>query len=80
MMLLKKWWKVFLAILLLGFTFAQERGAEFVIITPDAFRNAVMPLAEWKTKKGITTKVVTLSEAGRTPESIRNYLISAYNN
>ncbi len=57
-----------------------RRGAEFLIITPDAFRNAVMPLAKWKTKKGITTKVVTLSEAGRTPESITNYLISASNN
>jgi hypothetical protein len=39
----------------------------------------VLPLAEWKHKKGMKSKVVKLSETGPTQLLIRNYIFEAYN-
>jgi hypothetical protein len=58
---------------------AQE-GARYLIITHDNFYNIVQELAQWKHQKGMKCKVVRLSEIGSTPDSIRNYVIYAYNN
>lgn len=56
-------------------------GAEYLIITADRFYEAVQPLAEWKYKKGISTRVVKLSEVGgNNPELIKAYIINAHNN
>ena len=57
-------------------------GAKYLIITHDNFYDAIQPLAQWKHKKGIPTKVVRLSEIGALPESIariKNYIVNAYN-
>ncbi len=72
----KKNW--FIWLFLFSSLFAQE-GARFLIITHPNFESALQPLAEWKIKKGIPTKVVTLNETGTTPEAIRNYILNAYN-
>ncbi len=59
--------------------FAQETGARYLIITHDQHYNAVLPLAEWKTQKGIKAKVVKLSEIGSDSTQIRSYVVNAYN-
>uniref|UniRef100_A0A7C4XFJ8 T9SS type A sorting domain-containing protein n=1 Tax=candidate division WOR-3 bacterium TaxID=2052148 RepID=A0A7C4XFJ8_UNCW3 len=59
---------------------AQETGARYLIITHNNFYNHILPLARWKHKKGMRTKVVTLSETGSTASQIRNYIVNAYNN
>ncbi|MCK4328226.1 T9SS type A sorting domain-containing protein [candidate division WOR-3 bacterium] len=55
-----------------------EKG-RYLIITPDAYYNAILPLAEWKTKKGMLTKVSKLSETGSSSTQIRSYITNAYN-
>lgn len=59
---------------------AQETGARYVIITPDTFYQAVEPLAQWKCRKGVRTKIVRLSEIGSDSAQIRDFLLDAYNN
>jgi hypothetical protein len=59
-----------------------QTGAKYLIITHDNFYEAIKPLAEWKHKKGMPTKIVRLSEIGATPESlvrVKNYIVNAYN-
>jgi len=58
---------------------AQEVGARYLIITHDNFYNDIQPLAEWKHKKGMRTKVVTLSQIGSTSSQIKSYIQNAYN-
>ncbi len=59
--------------------FAQETGARYLIITHDTFYDAIQPLAQWKHKKGMRTKVVKLSEIGSDSTQIKNYITDAYN-
>ncbi|MEO0075095.1 MAG: C25 family cysteine peptidase, partial [candidate division WOR-3 bacterium] len=71
---------IFLLIAFITISFAA--GAKYLIITHDNFYNAIQPLAEWKHKKGVPTKVVKLSEIGATADSIariKNYIVNAYN-
>lgn len=65
--------------LFLGFGFAEE-GAKFLIIAHPPYVPIVEPLAEWKTKKGVWAKVVSLSEIGSTPAQIQSYIRNAYQN
>jgi hypothetical protein len=57
----------------------QETGARYLVIAHDQFYNAARPLAAWKHKKGMRTKIVRLSEIGSTADQIRNYILNAYN-
>jgi hypothetical protein len=59
---------------------AQETGARYLIITADAFYDAIQPLAAWKHKKGVSTKVITRGQIGPTSYDIRNYIVDAYTN
>jgi len=59
---------------------AQESGARYLIITHDNFYNDILPLAQWKHKKGMRTKIARLSEIGSTATQIRDYIVNAYNN
>ena len=60
----------------------REQGCEYLIIAPD---NAeILALADtlkaFRTKQGILTKVVSLTEVGgNTTDNIRNYILNAYN-
>lgn len=58
---------------------AQEIGARYLIITHDNFYDAILPIAEWKHRKGLRTKVVKLSEIGSTTTQIHDYVQNAYN-
>ncbi|MEL1245434.1 C25 family cysteine peptidase [Flavobacterium sp. DGU11] len=55
-----------------------ENG-EMLVIAPDEYLEALSPLAEWKTKKGIRTTIAPLSETGDTPEDIKAYIRDFYN-
>ncbi|MGB7054899.1 MAG: C25 family cysteine peptidase [bacterium] len=70
---------VFFMLALLVMTNAQEIGAKYLIITHDNFVNDIQPLAEWKHKKGMRTKVVTLSQIGSSSSQIKSYIQTAYN-
>ena len=74
--------KKIIIIILISYSicFTQEMGARYLIITHDNFYDAIQPLAQWKHKKGMRTKVVTLSEIGSTQYAIRDYIIDAYYN
>jgi hypothetical protein len=69
-------------IILLAFfcslAFTQEIGARYLIITHDNFYDAIQPLAEWKHKKGLRTKIARLSEIGSSQSQIRTYIQNAY--
>ncbi|MCK4233196.1 hypothetical protein KAX75_02120, partial [candidate division WOR-3 bacterium] len=54
---------------------------EYLIITHDNFFQEVLPLADWKEKKGLTTKIVNTSEiapSGPTADDIADYIKDAY--
>ncbi|MFX0138360.1 MAG: C25 family cysteine peptidase [Candidatus Hodarchaeota archaeon] len=59
---------------------------DYLIITNDAFESFLEPLAEWKTQKGLVTKIKTINEIhlqypGRsTPKKIKDCIIDFYNN
>jgi len=55
-------------------------GARYLIITPDSYVSAIKPLADWKTKKGVLSKIVPLSVTGSSASQIRDYIVNAYNN
>jgi hypothetical protein len=61
-------------------SFAQEIGARYLIITHDNFYDAIQPLAQWKHKKGMRTKIAKLSEIGSSASQIKTYIENAYNN
>ena len=50
----------------------------YLIITPNSFYDEVLPLAQWKEKKGWTVTIATLSQTGSTPGEIKNYISTAY--
>ena len=59
-------------------------SAQYIVITNQEMKDALVPLIEWKTKKGIKTEIVTVDSiysyyAGMDfAEKIRNFLIEAY--
>lgn len=69
---------LFLLLVLYIAAHAQEIGARYLIVTHDNFYNAIQPLAQWKHRKGMRTKVVKLSEIGSSTTQIKNYVQSAY--
>lgn len=61
----------------LDYTPVEEIGP-MLIITYDAFHNAIMPLADWKNQKGIPTTVVNVSTIGNNSTAIKNYINNLY--
>ncbi|MGY5873243.1 MAG: C25 family cysteine peptidase [Candidatus Thorarchaeota archaeon] len=58
-------------------------AAEYLIITEDLFVDEIQPLVDWKTRKGLMTKVETVNDIRSSPtsdlvEDIRNYLEIVY--
>jgi hypothetical protein len=53
---------------------------DFVIIVPDRLLDAIVPLVEWKTKKGLKTSVIRLSSIGESPgyDEISSYIRRLY--
>jgi hypothetical protein len=67
---------------ILNFDFVRgQRGTQrgsYLIIVPDALYNNVLPLSNWKHKRGDKTIVKKLSEVGYVNTQIRNYISTAY--
>ncbi|MDP8200618.1 MAG: C25 family cysteine peptidase, partial [Candidatus Tenebribacter burtonii] len=55
-------------------------GCELLIITDPSFSSAANTLADWKTKRGIFTTVVTTTTTGSSVSQIENYIDNAYDN
>ena len=70
---------LFLILITASYSFAQT-GAKYLVITHDSFTDAISPLVEWKTKKGIPAVSVPLSQTGNTLSQIKSYIQNAYNN
>jgi len=72
------WKRVFKELIL---NYEEETGLKpggYLIITPDAFYDSVLALAEWKEKKGWHVTVKKLSETGSSATEIKNYIADAY--
>ncbi|KPL13386.1 hypothetical protein AMJ74_05360, partial [candidate division WOR_3 bacterium SM1_77] len=67
-----------LFVIFYAFIFSQEIGARYLIITHDSFYDAIQPLAEWKHRMGLRTKVVKLSQIGSSMSAIKAYVDCAY--
>lgn len=52
----------------------------YLIITPDAFYDEILPLAQWKEKKGWHVVIARLSQIGGSAIEIKNYIANAYFN
>jgi hypothetical protein len=63
---------------LVGLLCAQQ-GARLLVIAYDDYCPQLQDFADWKTKRGMLTKVVPLSEVGTTADEIRAYIQNAYN-
>ncbi len=63
-----------------GIGFAQSTGAQYLIITHDAYYNDIQPLAQWRHRMGLRTKIVKLSETGYSSGQIHDYIYNAYYN
>ena len=57
---------------------AEGDGADYLIIAGDGLDDEVLPLAEWKHRKGLLTRLVTMSEVGSTAEDVKAYIQNAY--
>ncbi|MEO0130633.1 MAG: C25 family cysteine peptidase [candidate division WOR-3 bacterium] len=55
-------------------------GARYLIIAPDEYKPILEELANWKNEKGIKSYIAALSQTGHTVDSIKNYIVNAYNN
>lgn len=66
----------------------SSESYDYVIITNNTLKSSFEELANWKTKKGVKAKVVTIENITNdsdyngidTQEEIRNFIIDAYNN
>lgn len=72
--------------LVLNYDSIRGRGYEndargtYVIITPDTYYSSILPLAEWKHRRGMEVEVAKLSVIGSSASAIKSYLQNAYNN
>ena len=71
---------VFIILTLLCVSGILANGAKYLIIAPDSFVQALQPLADWKTRKGVLAKIVPLSVTGNTAAQIKSYIVNAYHN
>jgi hypothetical protein len=56
---------------------ASADGARYLIICPESFEAEVQPLAEWKTRKGMSAKIVTTTQTGYSAAEIKSYVVEA---
>ena len=57
---------------------AEVAPADYIIITADAFSDEVLPLAEWKDKKGYRTALIEMSLIGTEDTEIKQFLQEVY--
>jgi len=57
---------------------SSTTAADYLIIVADDLYEEVLPLAEWKHKKGLVTRVVPMSDVGTTASDVDAYIQDAY--
>lgn len=55
-----------------------EEG-EILILSPEEFCTAMQPYAEWKSKTGYKTTIVSLDTVGTTSSAVKSYITNYYN-
>jgi hypothetical protein len=58
---------------------SDERG-KYLIITHDNYYSSILPLADWKHKRGMEVEIAKLSVIGSSSSAIQTYITNAYNN
>ncbi len=61
----------------MDYTPVEEQGP-MLVITYDAFHDAVQPLVDWKNQKGVPTTLVDVSTIGNNATAIKNYITNIY--
>jgi gingipain R len=59
---------------------AIEENGDLLVICPDSLIETMQPFGNWKNQKGIFTKIIGTSITGNSANSIKNYILSEYNN
>jgi len=59
------------------YTAVHEPG-RLLIIAADAYADAMLPLKEWKTARGLTTKLVKVSAAGGNAAALKTFITNEY--
>ena len=62
----------------LRYTPVSESG-DMLIIAYGSYMNAMQPLIDWKTRKGIKVTMVSVTTAGGTASAIKSYIANFYN-
>ncbi|MBU0637778.1 MAG: hypothetical protein KKB50_02860, partial [Planctomycetes bacterium] len=57
---------------------STDDAADYLIIVADNLYEEILPLAEWKHRKGHMTRVMKMSEVGSAPADIRSFVQTAY--
>ncbi len=57
---------------------AEGEGADYLIIVADALYDEILPLAEWKHRKGLATRILRSSEVGTTAADVKAAIKNAY--
>ncbi len=58
--------------------YESDGSGKYVIITHDDYYTTILPLAEWKHKRGMEIEIAKLSVIGSSSSQIKNYLQNAY--
>lgn len=53
---------------------------DYLIIAANDYLDAIQPLAQWKTRSGLLSKVVSVNDIGNNQTSIKNYISDEYYN
>ncbi len=53
-------------------------AADYLIIVKDTYYEEILPLAEWKHRKGFITRIAKMSEVGTTTAQVQAYIKNAY--
>lgn len=57
-----------------------QQGAKYLVIAADVYAGIVLPLAQWKTQKGVPAVVVPVSLIGTSPAQIQTWIRNAWTN
>ena len=52
---------------------------DYLIITDDDYLETIEPFSQWKTRKGLLSKIVPISEIGNNQTNIKNFIIDEFN-
>lgn len=58
--------------------YQQDQRGKYLIITHDSFYDAILPLADWKHRRGMEVEIAKLSQIGSSSSLIKSYIQQAY--